>query len=144
MFYIWWHFSWGSRFRFYAATSSNNFVSLHKLYRDKLEYVSLKQLVTCMTTKPRLLVNMLPNIKTCENRWPNFLENLRVVAIKLLELTQFASRNQSIYFYFVRCWGPLWWWVIFRAQSIYWEVYVSTEKILLILTHIISQWKVNT
>ena len=39
---------------------------------------------------------MLLNIKTYENGWS--LENLRVVAIKLLESTEFASPNPSIYF----------------------------------------------
>ena len=29
----------------------------------------------------------------------------RVMVLKLLELTQFASPNQSIYFNFVWCWG---------------------------------------
>ena len=28
-----------------------------------------------------------PNIKTCENGWTSFSENLKVVAIKLFELT---------------------------------------------------------
>ena len=37
--------------------------------------------------KTGLSGNMLPNIKTCDNRW----ENLRIMALKLLELTQFAS-----------------------------------------------------
>ena len=34
-------------------------------------------------------------------------QNLTVVAIKLLELTQFASPNLSINFNFVRCLDPL-------------------------------------
>ena len=42
----------------------------------------------------------LPNIKTFENGYSNFLENMRVVPIKLLE---FALPNQSIYINFVRC-----------------------------------------
>ena len=50
-----------------AATRSNNFVSLHQLDRDKLEHVSLIQLVTGIATKPRLSGNILPNTKTCEN-----------------------------------------------------------------------------
>ena len=45
--------------------------------------------------------NMLPNINTCENGWPNFSANLRLVVSKLLELTQFAWPNQSIYFNFL-------------------------------------------
>ena len=59
---------------------SNNLVSLHKLNRDKLEHGSLIRLVTGIGTKPRLSGNMLPNIKTCENGWSNFSENLRSVA----------------------------------------------------------------
>ena len=51
--------------------------------------------------------NMLPNIKTCENGWSNFSENLTVVAQKLLELTQVASPNISIYFNFLWCWGSV-------------------------------------
>ena len=38
-------------------------------------------------------VNLLPNINTCENEWSYFSANMRVVALKLLELTQFASPN---------------------------------------------------
>ena len=34
-------------------------------------------------------------------------EKKRIVALKLLELTRFASPNQSIYFDFVRCWGSV-------------------------------------
>ena len=45
------------------------------------------------------LRNMFPNIKTCENRCSNFSENLRIVALKLLELTRFLSPNLSIYSY---------------------------------------------
>ena len=46
-------------------------------------------------------------INTCENGWSNFSENLRSVALKLFELTRFASPDQSIYFNFVRCWGSV-------------------------------------
>ena len=35
----------------------------------------------------------------------NFSEILRIVALKLLGLTRFASPNQSIYFTLVRCLG---------------------------------------
>ena len=38
---------------------------------------------------------------TCENGWSNFSANFRVVSLKLLELTQFAWPNQSIYFNFL-------------------------------------------
>ena len=34
-------------------------------------------------------------------------ENLRIVALKLIEFTRFASPSQSIYFNFVRCWGSV-------------------------------------
>ena len=44
--------------------------------------------------------------QTCENGWSNFSENLRVTALKLLELTRFLSPNLSIYYNLVRCWGP--------------------------------------
>ena len=60
-------------------------------------------------TKPRLSGNMLPNINTCENWCWYISENLRILALKLLELTQFASSNLAIYFNFV-WWGPLWCW----------------------------------
>ena len=46
-------------------------------------------------------------MKTYENEWSNFSENQRVVALKLLGLTQFASPNLWIYFNYVRCLGPL-------------------------------------
>ena len=36
-----------------------------------------------------------------------FQINLRIVALKLLELTRFVSPNQSIYFNFVRCLGSV-------------------------------------
>ena len=68
----------------------------------------LLDLVTGTATKPWLSGNMLPNWNTCEYRWSNFLENLRIVSLKLLELTQFPSKILSIDFYCVRCWGPLW------------------------------------
>ena len=37
-----------------------------------------------MATKPWLLGNMIPNIKTCETGWSNFSENSSVMALKLL------------------------------------------------------------
>ena len=42
---------------------------------------------------------------TCGNGWSNFSANFRVVSLKLLELTQFAWPNQSIYFNFL-CAAP--------------------------------------
>ena len=59
------------------------------------------ELVTGAEMKPWLSRNMLPNINTCENGWPNFSANLRVVSLKLHELTQFAWQNLSIYFNFL-------------------------------------------
>ena len=51
--------------------------------------------------KPWLPRNMLLNINTCENGWSNFSANLRVVSLKLLQLTQFAWPNLSIYINFL-------------------------------------------
>ena len=34
----------------------------------------------------------------------NFLENLRIMTLKLLELTQFAAQNLSVYLNFILCW----------------------------------------
>ena len=44
---------------------------------------------------------------TCENWCWYISENLRIVALKLLELTEFASPNLSIYFNFLWCWGSV-------------------------------------
>ena len=56
-----------------------------------------------------------PNIRRiCENGWS---ANLRIVVIKLFELTQCASPNLSIYFNFVRCLGSIMIKGEFRAQS---------------------------
>ena len=63
-----------------------------------MDHVSLIQFMRGITTKPRLLGNMLSNIKTRENGWSHFNENLRLMVIKLLKLTQFASPNLSITF----------------------------------------------
>ena len=43
----------------------------------------MKQLVTGIATKPRLSGNILPYIKTCENGWSNFSQNLRNHGIKI-------------------------------------------------------------
>ena len=73
-----------------------------------MKETKLFELVTGAEMKPRLSRNMLPNINTCENEWSNFWmgengcsANLTVVSLKLLELTQFAWPNLSIYFNFV-------------------------------------------
>ena len=42
-------------------------------------------------------------------------DNLRIVALKLLELTRFLSPNLQIYFNSAGCWGPLGYKAIFRA-----------------------------
>ena len=79
-------------------TCSN--LSLSNYWREtKLFY-----LVMDTATKPLLSGNMLPNINTCKNGWSNFSENLRIAALKLLELNRFATWNQSIYLNFVRIW----------------------------------------
>ena len=52
----------------------------------------------------RNLWNMFPNRNICENGRLNFSENLRIVALKSLELTWFASPNRSIYLHFVLLW----------------------------------------
>ena len=76
-----------------SVVNSDNFVSLHKFKHTgiKLEPVCLILLVIGIATKPRLSGNMIPNIEKCENGWSNLTENLRVVAIKWLEVTRFAS-----------------------------------------------------
>ena len=48
------------------------------------------------------VTNKLPNINACENGRSNLSANLRVMALKMLELTLFASINLSIYFNFLR------------------------------------------
>ena len=78
-----------------SVTRSNNLVSLHLLDRDKLEHVSLIQLVTDIVTKPRLLGNMLPNMKTGENEWSDSSDNFRTVTVKLHELTGQSNRKLS-------------------------------------------------
>ena len=60
----------------------------------------LFELVTGTEMKPWLSRNMLININACENGWSNFSANLRVLSLKLLELTQFARPNLSIYINF--------------------------------------------
>ena len=59
------------------------------------------ELVTGTQMKPWLSRSMLSNINTCENGWLNFSSNLRVMSLKLLELTQFTWPNLSIYFNFL-------------------------------------------
>ena len=66
-----------------------------------MKETKLFELVTGTEMKPWLSPNMLPNIKTCENGWSNFLANLRVVSLKLLQLTQFTWPNLPINFNFL-------------------------------------------
>ena len=66
-----------------------------------MKETKLFELMTGTETKPWLSRNMSPNINTCENGLSNFSANLRVVSLNLLELTQFAWPNLSIYFNFL-------------------------------------------
>ena len=66
-----------------------------------MKETKLFELVTCTEMIPWLALNMLPNVNTCENGWLNFSANLRVLWLKLLELTQFACPNLSIYLNFL-------------------------------------------
>ena len=66
-----------------------------------MKETKLFELVTGTEMKLWLSQNILPNINTCENGWSNFSTNLRVVSLKLLELTQFAWPNFLIYLYFL-------------------------------------------
>ena len=77
------------------------------LSNNQCRETKLFALLIFTATKPRLSRNMLPNINKCENGCWYFSENLRIVALKLLELAQFASPNLSIYFNFVWCWGSV-------------------------------------
>ena len=70
----------------------------------------------------------------------NFSENLRIAALKLLKLTQFASPNLSIYFNFKQCW----------ARCSEQELECSEQKVALTgqqkteANHIILHYKNNT
>ena len=66
-----------------------------------MKETKLFQLVTGIEMKPWLARNMLPDVNTWENGWSNSSANLRVVSWKLLEITQFAWPNLSIYFNFL-------------------------------------------
>ena len=71
------------------------------------------RLVTGTVTKPWLWGIMSPTIQTCKNLCSYFLENMRIQALKSLDLIWFLS-ILSIHFNFVRCWGPLWYYHIRR------------------------------
>ena len=66
-----------------------------------MKETKLFELVTGTEMNPWLSRNMLPNINTCENGWSDFSANLRVVSIKLFDLTRFAWPNLSICFNFL-------------------------------------------
>ena len=115
------------------VTRSNNLISLHQLDRDKLEHVSLIQLVNGNYNETVTLRKHASKYKNMRKWMIEFLENLRIVALKLLELTRFLSPNLQftvIYFNFVRWLGSLWSKAIFYAQSIYRKVY----DVIIILT----------
>ena len=67
----------------------------------------LSDFLICTAKKLRLSGYTLPNINTFENECWYFLENLRIVVLKLLELTQLTSPKISIYFNFVWRWGSV-------------------------------------
>ena len=46
----------------------------------------------CDRHRNKTVTLTLPNINTCENGWSNFSANLRVLSLKLLELTQFVDQ----------------------------------------------------
>ena len=87
----------------------------------------MTQLVTGIAMKPLLLGNKKANIRTCKNGWLNFLDNFNIMALKLLQLTQFLSPNLSIYSYLLQfsfvLGGSLCSKVIFPSHTIYREVY---------------------
>ena len=53
------------------------------------------------------LGKLVTKYKRIRKLWSNLPEHFRIVALKLLELTQFASPNRSIYFNFYGVGGPL-------------------------------------
>ena len=69
--------------------------------------MNLFNLLTSTATKPRLSGYMLPNINIFENECWYFSENLKIVALKLLELTQLTSPKISIYFNSIWHWGSI-------------------------------------
>ena len=118
----------------------NNLVSLQKLNRNELEHVSLIQLVTCTATKPWLSGNMYPNIKTYENGWLNFLENLRIVALKLLVNSILINKSINLQLFTLILYSaenPLWcwqllWWMLPKSILKTWSTFVNFEKFILI------------
>ena len=66
-----------------------------------MKETKLFELVTGTEMKPWFSRNMVPNINTCENGYSNFSANLKVMSLKLLQLTQFAWPYLSIYFNFL-------------------------------------------
>ena len=104
--------------------------------------------MTGTATKPWQSGNILPNLNTCENGWLFFSENLRIIALKLHELTRFASSNQSIYFNFWHSVGrPLWCWHLFFVFVFCWASVVMLTFWHFCwqspLTPATRQWKIN-
>ena len=105
------------------VTISNNFISLHKLDRDKFERVDTKilELVTGIATKPRLSLNVT-KYKNIQKWMVEFISKSEIRGDKIARVYSIRMTKQSMYFNFVRCWGPFWYRAIFRAQSISREV----------------------
>ena len=82
------HVSWESRFRWYACNK------LYRIYMLQLQR-NWSTLWPAQQRKHDSQKHVI-NINTCENWWSNFSKSLRIVALKLLKLTKFASPNQSI------------------------------------------------
>ena len=66
----------------------------------------LFELVTGTSTKQELAGNMLPNINVCEMDG-RISHKIIILALKLLELTRFASQNQSFTLILQGVGGPL-------------------------------------
>ena len=65
------------------------------------------EISTVTASSPWPWANMLKNMNKCENGWSNFSENLRIVALKLFELTRFLSPNQFILMLYGVNWGSV-------------------------------------
>ena len=78
-----------------------------------MEHAFIIRLVTGITTKPRLSGNIFLNMKTCENGGPNFSENLRILALKLLELLVLITKSFNLQLFTLLLYG-------FRVRSDLW------------------------
>ena len=97
-------------------------------------HVSLIQLVTGIATKPWLSGNIFSNIK---KRWKWMIEfcrtfgNRGIIIFWVNSILIKKSINLRLFgLIFLQCWGPLWSTAIFRALSIYREVYATRNKLL--------------